>query len=86
MIDLSGCEMLSLLILSGERTLAIAMYSMNADIRFMIEMTTRARRGLNPSIRAIESGPRSLQARSMRRICALSTYSVQHAECTKKVE
>ena len=60
-------------------TLAIAMYSMNTDIRFMIKMTRRARRGLKPSIRAIESGPRSLQARSIRRICELST--LQYSAC-----
>ena len=67
------------------RTLAMAMYSMNTDIRFMIKMTRRARRGLKPSIRAIESGPRSLQARSIRRICELSTESIQLGEFTVKV-
>ena len=63
----------------------MAMYSMNTDIRFVIMITRRARRGLNPSIRAIDSGPRSLQARSIRRIWELSTYSVQHVEFTREV-
>ena len=85
MIDLKGCEMLSLLIPRVGQTLAMAMYSMSTDIRFMMKMTRRARRGLNPSIRAIESGPRSLQARSIRRICELSTWSVQYVEFTGEV-
>ena len=66
------------LLFRGEQTLAMAMYSMNTDIRFVIKIIRSARRGLYPSIRAIESGPRSLQARSIRRICELSTESVQH--------
>ena len=66
---------MSLLDLGVRRTLAMAMYSMNTDIIFVMKLTKRARRGLNPSIKAIESGPRSLQARSIRRICELSTMA-----------
>lgn len=84
MIDLKGCEMLALLDLSVGQTLAMAMYSMNTDIRFMMKTIRRAKRGLNPSIRAIESGPRSLQARSIRRICELSTWSGQYLEFTRE--
>ena len=72
LIDLRGCEMV-LLLFKGKQTLAMAMYSMNTDIRFVIKRIRRARRELYPSIRAIDSGPRSLQARSIRRICELST-------------
>ena len=61
-------------------------YSMNTDIRFVINIIRRAKRGLNPSIRAIESGPRSLQARSIRRICEFRTYRVQHVGFIGKVE
>ena len=77
--------MVSLINLGVGRTLAMAMYSMNTDIRFMIKITRRDKRGLSPSIRAIESGPRSLQARSIRRICELSTWSGQHAKSTIEV-
>jgi hypothetical protein len=56
-----------------ERTCAIAKYSTVTDARFIPRLTKIATSVDTPSMKAMKRGPISLQARSMRLICALIT-------------
>jgi hypothetical protein len=53
------------------RTLAIAKYSTTTDATFIPKLTSIATSVDTPSMRAMNSGPTSLQIKSIRLICAL---------------
>ena len=57
------------------RTLAIAKYSTTTDATFIPKLTKIATSVDTPSMRAMNSGPISLQVRSIRLICALMAES-----------